>query len=66
VPGNATEVLVNGARLRLDSVSRSVATALGSETVPFDALCARLPNVPRSALVRAVLDLAQHEVVRID
>jgi hypothetical protein len=65
-PLGRPEVLVNGARLELDPVSLAVAATLRDSPLAFDVLCARLGEVPRERLQRAVLDLAQHEIVTID
>lgn len=65
-PFGRPEVLVNGARLELDPVSHAVAAALRDSPVVFDVLCARLAEVPRDRVQRAVLDLAQHEIVTIE
>lgn len=64
--GEQAEVLVNGARLRLDPVSHAVVNALRGAALQFDALCARIRNIPAELIQRAVLDLAQHEVVTIE
>jgi ribosomal protein L16 Arg81 hydroxylase len=58
-------MLVNGALLSLDPVSASVVEVLADGALSFSALCARLAQVPVHAVHRAVLDLAQHDVVTI-
>lgn len=67
--GEQLEVCINGGRLRLDPLSHAVVNALRPAALPFDVLCARLGNMSVSAareqVQRAVLDLAQHEVVTI-
>ncbi len=63
--GGQAEVLVNGARLRLDPVSHAVVNALHDSALLFDVLCTRIRNMSREQIQRAVLDLAQHEVVTI-
>ena len=60
-------LIVNGAQLRLEPVSQAVVAALRNvASLRFDALCARLDNVPRDAVRRAVLDLACHDIVSIE
>jgi ribosomal protein L16 Arg81 hydroxylase len=58
-------LIVNGAQLRLEPVSQAVVAALGESPLRFDALCARLEDIPREAVHRAVVDLARHDVVTI-
>jgi ribosomal protein L16 Arg81 hydroxylase len=59
-------MLVNGAQLRLEPVSRAIVAALRDvASLRLDALCARLGDVPPDAVRRAVLDLARHDVVTI-
>jgi ribosomal protein L16 Arg81 hydroxylase len=65
-PFGRPEVLVNGARLELDPVSHAVVATVRDSALVFDVLCARLGEVPRDRLQRAVLDLAQHELVTIE
>ena len=60
------ELTVNGAQLRLDPTSLTVVAALrDSSSLRFDALRARLPQVPPDVLRRHVLDLARHDIVTI-
>ena len=58
-------MFVNGAQLSLDPVSATVVSMLGGGSLSFGALCSRLADVPVHAVHRAVLDLAQHDVVTI-
>jgi ribosomal protein L16 Arg81 hydroxylase len=60
------ELAVNGAQLRLDPTSLTIVAALrDGSSVRFDALCARLSQVPPEVLRRHVLDLARHDIVTI-
>jgi len=63
--GDQPEVLVNGARLRLDPASHAVINALRGAPLRFHELCGRLAQTPKNALERAVLDLAQHDIVTL-
>lgn len=66
-PSLESEVLlVNGAQLHLEPVSRSVVAALRDHpSLRLDALCALLEHIPADTVRRAVLDLARHDVVTI-
>lgn len=63
--GDQPEVLVNGARLRLDPASHAVVNALRDGPLPLPVLCNRLATLPRNVVERAVLDLSQHDVVNL-
>jgi ribosomal protein L16 Arg81 hydroxylase len=59
-------LLVNGAQLHLDPVSQAVVAALRDHaSLRLDALCACLGNMQPNAVLRAVLELARHDVVSI-
>jgi ribosomal protein L16 Arg81 hydroxylase len=59
-------LLVNGAQVRLEPVSQAIVAALRDHaSLRFDALCARLGNLPPDAVQRAILDLARHDIVTI-
>ena len=59
-------LVVNGAPVSLEPVSRAVVAALsGCNALSVGELCARLQNTSPDATRRAVLDLARHDVVTI-
>jgi ribosomal protein L16 Arg81 hydroxylase len=60
-------LIVNGAQVRLEPVSRAVVAALRDERAPLrlDTLYARLESIPPDAVRRAALDLARHNIVTI-
>jgi hypothetical protein len=61
-----SEVLVNGALLRLHPLSRSIVAVLASGALAIEDLCARLSAEQPDAIRAAVLDLVQHDVVSIE
>jgi ribosomal protein L16 Arg81 hydroxylase len=62
-----TEVVVNGARLRLAAVSREIVAALSpSGSLPIETLYERLHQERPEVIRAAVLDLAQHDIVTIE
>ena len=59
-------LLVNGAQLRLEPVNQAIVAALRDNTfLRFDALCTRLDDVPRDAVLHAVLELAHYDIITI-
>ena len=61
-----SELLVNGARLRLHPTGRAIVAALAAGALPIEALCERLGHERPEAIRAAVLDLAQHEILAIE
>jgi len=61
-----SELVVNGAWLRLHPLTRSIVAALAEAALPIEELCARLPNEVPEAIRAAALELALHDIVSID
>jgi ribosomal protein L16 Arg81 hydroxylase len=59
-------LIVNGQQVRLEPLSEAVVGALGNaSSLRFGELLARLANVPREAVERAVVELAHFDVVTV-
>lgn len=59
-------LIVNGARLTLDPLSRAIVARLsGVSSLRVGELCARIEGAPADATRSALLDLARHDVVTI-
>ncbi|HEY5667208.1 MAG TPA: cupin domain-containing protein [Gammaproteobacteria bacterium] len=59
-------LIVNGQQVRLEPLSQAIVAALGKvASAPFDELCARLGNLPRDAVQRAVIELAHFDIVTV-
>jgi len=61
-----SDLVVNGAWLRLHSLPRSIVAALADSAVTVEALYARLPLEQPAAIRAAALELALHEIVAIE
>jgi cupin superfamily protein len=62
-----SDLVVNGARLRLHPLTQSIVAALEpAAALPIEALYERLPRERREAIRAAVLELALHEIVALE
>jgi hypothetical protein len=59
-------LIVNGTTIPLDPVAAEIVAVLRSgAALTFDALCARIGNIPRDVLAATVLTFARHELISI-
>jgi ribosomal protein L16 Arg81 hydroxylase len=66
VSADATDIAVNGGRLKLSPASHAVIQVLNSQTITdWPALTQQLPHIPPAFLREAVIDLARYELVTI-
>jgi ribosomal protein L16 Arg81 hydroxylase len=64
---DGSEIVMNGARLRLAPISQAIVAALtGSGALPIGSLYERLPRESPETIRAALLDLALHEIVAIE
>jgi hypothetical protein len=61
------EMRINGGRMKLEPVSRAIVKVLANTTVmTIGELRTHLATVEKQAVLRAVLDLASHDVITIE